>query len=217
MQVRIVRAIEILFHLFKKHKLALLIQTIGSTLFRNDLLNVYAISADLLIKDNSDYILQKEGGVESVLVKKGNIEELDDFCRRKGASAWEFRCHHYDGVKDFFIARDADTIQCITWIYVRADKNRFLVLGENDALLQYGLTLPKFRGNGIYPEVQRAAVRYLLERGYHKVFVLVDQNNSASARSQEKVGFVKISQIRMIKIFGMQVSRKLDVSKLQLR
>jgi RimJ/RimL family protein N-acetyltransferase len=151
---------------------------------------------------------------DKVIIKKGEIDELDEFCKRTGASAWEFNCHKFDGVKDFFIARDDDTIQCITWIYRKADSNRFLVLGKKDALLQFGMTLPEFRGRGLYSATLLAAAKYLGEQGYRRVFGLVECSNQVSIKGFEKAHYVKVAEICLRKVFGIQVSRKLDVSKM---
>jgi len=197
-------------YLFKNSTLADFVGTIKSTLFRNDLIYVFAIDTETMSKDVLKTTTSTGEKDNKVIIKKGEIEELEEFCKRTGANAWEFNCHTFDGVKDFFIAKDADTIQCITWIYKSRDQNRFLMLGDQNALLQYGLTLPEYRGKGLYPSVQRAAVQYLREQGYRKVYVLVHSLNAESQSSQTKAGFCKVGEYRFRKIFGLQVSRKYD-------
>lgn len=212
MRLRIHRSIKLLSYLFKNLTFSDFVTTIKTTLFRNDLIYVFRINTETIAKDVAETATSHGEKDDKVIIKKGEIEELEDFCKGTGQNAWEFNCNKFDGVKDFFIARDADTIQSVTWIYKRSDRNRFVILGNKDALLQYGLTLPEFRGKGLYPAVQKAAVQYLREQGYQKILVLVDSHNKASQNSQTKAGFCKIGEVRFKKAFGLQISKKLDAS-----
>lgn len=212
MRLRIHRSVKLLSYLFKNLTLADFIGTIKATLFKDDLIYVFAIDTETIAEDVVETAASHSERNNKVIIKKGEIEELEDFCKRTGQNAWEFNCNKFDGVKDFFIARDVDTIQSVTWIYKRSDQNRFVILGNKDALLQYGLTLSEFRGKGLYPAVQKAAVQYLREQGYQKVLVLVDSHNKASQNSQAKAGFCKIGEVRFRKVFGLQISNKIDVS-----
>ena len=87
---------------------------------------------------------------------------------------WEFQCYHYDGVKDFFIVLNNEVLQHISWIYYRNDPNRFIKLGSNEAEIKYCLTLPPFRGQGMYPKVLKTIACYLKEKGYHRVFICIN-------------------------------------------
>ena len=211
---KIGRAIKLLSDLFKNHTFIDFIKTIKTAIFRNDLIYVFAIDTDALIQNGSGNSLHGIDADHGVVIKKGDINELNDFCNRTGENAWEFKCYKYDGVKDFFIARDANTIRCITWIYRKDDFNRFLIMGEEDALLQYGLTLPQYRGQRLLPAVLQAIAKYLKNQGCKKVYVLIECRNNASIKGTTRAGFVKVGQMRLIKIFGIQISKKLDVSKI---
>ncbi len=212
--VRINRLLNLLSHLFKSLSFADFIVTIKSALFRNEMIYVYAVDIKNSTRSVAEPIFYEGKSDSVVIIKKGEIKELDEFRNKANESAWEFNCHRFDGVKDFFIAADASTIRHIAWLYKRQDPNRFVILGEKDALLQYGLTLPQFRGQGLAPAVQHEVMRYLREQGFKRMFSLVKSDNKASIKSLEKGGFSKVGQIRFIKIFGIQVSKKLDVSEL---
>lgn len=208
------RIIKLLRYFFKYLTFSGFVSTIKTTLFRNDLIYVFYVDIETINQANHDNLSYKNHSIDGVIIKKGVIDELDDFCRRTGENAWEFYCHKFDGVKEFFIARDSDTIRHIAWVYKKDDPNRLLILGERDALLQYGLTLPQCRGLGLAPAVQREVMRYLKEQGCKRMYSLVQSRNQSSIRSLKKGGFVQVGKVRLIKIFGFQVSKKLDVSKM---
>ena len=212
--MKFTRAIRLLSYFGKNLTVSDSLGTLRKALFRNDLMFVYCLEMRGSNPACLSMETEKEEGRNGVEIEKGGIAELEEFCARTGATAWEFNRHKFDGVKDFFVARGVDMIQSISWIYRRSDPNRFLILGERHALLQYGLTLPQFRGRGLYTAVQKAAAEYLYEQGVNTVFVLVESRNKASQRSQEKAGFVKVREMHLKKVLGVQVSRKLHASRI---
>jgi RimJ/RimL family protein N-acetyltransferase len=151
---------------------------------------------------------------DQVQIRKGSLIELFTYENQFSSTAWEFRCHKFDGVEDFFVVGDPGYIQHISWIYYRGDPNRIIQLGQRDAEIKYSLTLPAFRGQGFYPEVIKTIVSYLRERGYRRVFISANRNNHASIRAIEKSGSQFLTQIRLRKIFGIQVSRRYVPSEL---
>lgn len=211
---RIRQKIAIIYYLFKNISFADIVRTIKTTLFRNDLIYVFSIDTNQLIKETDNDVFTKCKSNE-IEIRKGHVDELDEYCKKCNQRAWEYQCHKFDDVKDFFIARNDDTIMCITWIYKKGDPNRFLIMGDKQALLQYGLTLPEFRGCGLLPAVLKAIAKYLKNQGCEKVYGLIHHKNSSSIKGTTKAGFVKVGQLHLIKIFGIQISRKLDVSKLE--
>jgi len=80
-------------------------------------------------------------------------------------------------------------------------------------VLLYGLTLPSFRGQGLYSKVLRAAVRYATQQGVKRVFGVVEKNNHAGIRGVEKAGFKFVGVTHLRKCFGIQFSRRFRTSK----
>ncbi len=212
--MRITRTMKLLSYLMQNLTFLEFISTIWTTLFRNDLIYVFAVDPYTLMRSTSDTEDNLCGVDKNVIIRKGEIAELDEYCNRTGASAWEFNCHKFDKVEDFFIARDSDTIQCITWIYKRNDPNRYLILGERDVLLLFSLTLPEYRGRGLYSSLLRSQANYLSKQGFKRIYGLAEHTNSASIRGMQKAGFVKVGNVRLVKLFGIQLSRKLDLTKI---
>lgn len=177
------------------------IETVRQSLFRNDPILVYSLR------------LNEAAGIEVEWrkvpqIRQGDLVELEQIAGKFRPLPWEFLCHRYDGVKDFFVAQSAGEIQHISWIYYRQDPNRLLRLGALDAEIKYCLTLEAFRGRGLYPKVLATIARFLSERGFKRVFICVHKNNFPSIRGIEKAGFKYVGRIRLVKIMGFQVSRK---------
>ena len=117
----------------------------GRSLFRNDPILVY-------VKELDRPDAAQRGRVK---VEKGRIEELEATASALDRPPWEFKCHRYDGVSDFFVVKSGTVFQHISWIYYWNDPNRILSLGKEDAEVKYCLTLPAFRGRGLYPATLR--------------------------------------------------------------
>jgi RimJ/RimL family protein N-acetyltransferase len=158
---------------------------------------------------NSDHNVKSE---EDVKIEKGRIAELDKLQNRLSPLPWEFQCHLQDGVNEFFVAKNSQGIQHISWIYFAEHPNRLLSLQTDEVEIKYCLTLPPFRGRGIYPEVIRHMISYLSMRDVKRIFMCVRRNNLPSIRGIEKAGFRRVGKFRLIRILGVQVSSRLNTS-----
>lgn len=178
------------------------VETVKHSLFCNDLIFVYTLN------------LEEVAGVEAnnrsnVEVRKGSVSDLEETVGRFNPLPWEFQCHSYDGVADFFVACDSEGIQHISWIYYCNDPNRLLSLSDREAEIKYCLTLPAFRGRGLYPGVLRTIAQFLTQEGFRRVFVCVHEANTSSIRGIEKAGFKRVGRVRLQKVAGLQVSKRL--------
>jgi RimJ/RimL family protein N-acetyltransferase len=178
------------------------VDVLRQALFRNDPILIYARELQRL---DSVAI----GPSEDVEIRKGALFDLQELPERFYPLPWEFQCHHFDGVQDFFVACGGEGIQHISWVYYRNDPNRILSLGDREAEIKYCLTLPHYRGRGLYPRALIMIARFLASRGFSRVFVCVHQDNSASIRGIEKAGFERVASLRLRKILGVQVSKRL--------
>jgi GNAT superfamily N-acetyltransferase len=146
-------------------------------------------------------------------IEKGDLSELGEMGQRLKPLPWEFQCHLFDNVKDFFVARNGGGIQHISWIYYHDNHNRILTMGEKEAEIKFCLTLPAARGKGVYPCVIGSILDYLRWKGMNRAFMCVHRDNLPSIRGIEKAGFHPVGRIRLRKVFGVQISRKLDTSE----
>ncbi|WP_459825590.1 N-acetyltransferase family protein [Desulfomicrobium salsuginis] len=141
-------------------------------------------------------------------VRKGVMSDLRCGTSSTKGLPWQFFCHEYDGVDDFFIAAKAGVIQHISWIYYREHTNRILLLDHGDAEIKHVLTVPDARGRGIWPRVLCAVFEHLGRNGVKRLFACVLQENGSSIRAMEKAGFRRVGRTRFVKLCGVRVSRR---------
>lgn len=175
-------------------------------MFRNDPILVFCLDIEKL--DDLD-----SGDLSDLVVRKGEVSELDRLKMEMKAVPWEFSCHEYDGVKDFFVGCDGSKIVSIVWVYYKDDPNRLLKLGSRDVEVKYGLTLPEYRGRGLLPRILRAQAGYLKERGIRCMYACIHEQNRASIRGTMKAGFKLVGRCRLVKLFGVHVSRRFVTSE----
>ncbi|OGR15817.1 MAG: hypothetical protein A2X81_08250 [Desulfobacterales bacterium GWB2_56_26] len=179
---------------------------VQKTLFFNEPILIYMKS---VLQAESHY-LEAIAGIECI---KGNSSDLEQIKKSLKPFPWEFQCHDFDGVGDFFVAKDISGVQHISWIYFHNHRNRLLALQEGEAEIKFCLTLPAWRGRGIYPRIIQMIVNYLNCKGMQRVFMCVHRDNLASIRGIEKAGFSRVGDIRLRKILGVQVSPRFDTSR----
>lgn len=195
------RAIKILSTRIRKLSIVEIFQLIQNTLFFDKIISVYCYD---IIKNvdtnNKNYI--------NLLIRKGDLSYLDRINKNLIEIPWEFQCHLFDNVKDFFVVIDDNGIQHISWLYYRNHHNRILELKDKEAEIKFCLTIPSARGFGIYPQVLIKIIQYLKNNSFERVYICAFNDNYSSIRGIEKVGFKKINQFKFKKIFGIQVSSK---------
>lgn len=142
-------------------------------------------------------------------IEKCELADLEILRKNMSNPLWEFLCDVYDGVKDCFVLKGLDgAINHISWLYYKGDPNRILELGSQDVEVKYSLTLPGFRGKGIYTNTLLAIQDYAKVAGYRNVFISVDEQNLPSRKGIEKAGFIFVSRLKLIKFAGIQINRR---------
>ena len=204
------RAWAILADHYRQLSMRELVSLVWNALFRDETILIYCISLQGPAAGRRD----DQRGVEIV---KGDLGELIRIREGLQQVPWEFKCDLYDGVKDFFVYRDAERgkLGHISWIYRAQDPNRTLRLGTGECEIMFCLTDPEYRGRGLYPRALKAIQRHLRELGYRRCFICVRDDNASSIRGIEKSGFRLVGKTRFRKIFGVQVSRRRDSRRLQ--
>ena len=176
------------------------------SLFKSQRISIYSKELDApIISSTANY------GFDDFIIK-GKPDELEKARKNMEPRPWEVCCDRYDGVKDFFIYRNNGAIGHISWIYYKNDPNRIIDLGIDEGEIKYSLTLPQFRGKGIYPATLIKVQRYLKEHGYKRVYICVEHDNLPSIKGIEKAGFKFVTSINLIKIAGVQLSKKYAAS-----
>lgn len=84
------------------------------------------------------------------------------------------------------------------------------VLGEANAvpIICNCVTLPAYRGQGLYPALLGAACRHLAQQGYARVIVTCAPDNAASIRGIEKAGFRKVTTLHSLILFTRWIAHQ---------
>jgi RimJ/RimL family protein N-acetyltransferase len=195
------RVLKIARSQFSNHGFSGFFALVFRSLFKVERISVYAKKLDHAVAYSGN---QDVDGY----VKKGERAELEKSRKNMNTPCWEFSCDLYDGVKDFFIYKKNGLLGHISWIYYRNDPNRIIDLAADEGEVKYSLTLPEFRGKGIYPATLIEVQRYLKEQGYKRLFICTREDNLPSVKGIEKAGFEFVTKINLIKVLGMQVSKR---------
>jgi RimJ/RimL family protein N-acetyltransferase len=177
------------------------------------LTSLFCCDTILIYKNKISLNVQMDLDENTNSIVKGKIEDLDAYRRGEEHDYWEFNCHKYDHIEDFFVSAADNTIQHISWLYDHNSPNRIINLAPSQVEIKYCLTLPAYRGQGIYPRVLKHITEYCREQYVTDIFMAVDRDNFASIRGIEKAGFTKVHKMKLVKIFGLQLTRKYDGSK----
>ena len=204
------RGVAILKDRYRSSSFAELIALVWKALFRNERVLIYCISLQ-----ESDAV--DRDGVEPPPIVKGELLELERARKKLERVPWEFMCDVYDGVKEFFVFTDAGNgaLGHISWLYNVGDPNQDLRLGARECEIRFCLTLPEYRGRGLYPGALRAIQRYLKRRGYERCFICVRDDNLSSIRGIEKSGFRLAGRMNLRKVFGFPIGGRRDTRHLK--
>lgn len=177
------------------------------TVYLNDPYLVY-------MADIHDYPSLEGNNASEIKVQKGSLSELESIRLSLERCPWQFLCHIHDGVEDFFIAENNNSILHISWIYGHNHHNRLLSLDSGEVEIKHSLTLPDSRGLGIYPRVISDIIMYLSENNTRRVFLCVHPQNNSSIRAVEKAGFKLAGRTRFRKILGVQFSTRFRTAEI---
>ena len=204
------RGVSILKDRYQSSSVTELISLAWDALFRSERVLIYYIS------------LQESETVDRTVfdatpVVKGELRDLEYARKQLERIPWEFMCDVYDGVKEFFVFKDAGNgaLGHISWLYYEGDPNQTLRLGARECEVRFCLTLPEYRGRGLYPGALRAIQRYLKQRGFGKCFICVRDDNVSSIRGIEKSGFRLAGRTHLLKIFGFPIGGRRDTRYLK--
>jgi RimJ/RimL family protein N-acetyltransferase len=98
-----------------------------------------------------------------------------------------------------YAVRRHQTLAHISWL-VMAEHDRTLSvrnvkLRDGEAEITHCVTLPEFRGQGLYPFAIRSLCQAARQRSVRRVFMITNVNNVASQRGIEKAGFTRQGRI----------------------
>jgi len=138
---------------------------------------------------------------EGFEVIKPTIEELDKLRGGKDLPR-EFYYDQIHGIKNCFIALYENEVAYIHWIYVKGDPNRFLILSDGVAELNYNTALPKFRGKRLQSKMLGYIFEDLRKRGFKEAVGVINEKNPPAIKGAKRAGMEEIGRIRTLGPFN---------------
>jgi RimJ/RimL family protein N-acetyltransferase len=93
----------------------------------------------------------------------------------------------------------------LAWIYYPHEAMRhptpFRRLRPDEVAIANCVTLPAFKGRGVYPAVLRQLLAQLQSEGYRQCFMYIDAGNNPSQRGVIKVGFKPVGRSWRVRFF----------------
>jgi RimJ/RimL family protein N-acetyltransferase len=166
-----------------------------------------------LIRVNTFYIVENDLTKElpkhtldnDYRVMKPSLEELERIRNGKDLPR-EFYYDKIYNVKTCYLAFKGDELAYIHWVLLKGDYNRFLILRDGVAELNYNTTLKKFRGNKLMVKMLAYICEDLKRGGYLKVVGVVHELNPPSLNAAESVGFRRVRKIRTLGPFNRRIT-----------
>ncbi len=149
------------------------------------------------LNDPFPEVLQRDG----ILIKKISLQELEELRRNYSNLPEEFYCDTYEGAKKCFVGFVNGNVTHIMWVFFERDRSRFFNLKEGEAEINYGATLPQFRGLNLYPLTMRSINKWLKENNYRWLYGAIHDKNINAIRAIGKCGFEKIGEINHISVW----------------
>jgi len=132
----------------------------------------------------------------------------EDFVKFR-AMPHPFRRHaqFYDrfGIDECYLAFCRGKIAHIAWIYFPEQAKRhptpFRILSSDEVAIANCVTLPEFRGQGIYPVVVANLLQKLQKQSYRRCYMYIEKDNIASQRGVSKIGFKPVGKTWRLRFF----------------
>jgi RimJ/RimL family protein N-acetyltransferase len=109
------------------------------------------------------------------------------------------------GLDQCYLGIVGGEIAFVVWIYYPHERDRhptrFCRLRKGEVAIANGITLPQFRGKGVYPRVMRGLLEKLRNEGYRYCYGYIEAENLAAQRAISKVKFVKVGRSWRIQLF----------------
>jgi hypothetical protein len=138
-------------------------------------------------------------------VMKPSLDELAAIRSGREDLPREFYYDKIYSTTTCYVVFKGEELAYIHWVLLKGDYNRFLILGDGVAELNYNTTLPKFRGNKLMAKMIAYISKDLKESGYRKALGVIHEDNYQSIRAAENAGFRKIASIKALGPFNRKV------------
>ncbi len=135
---------------------------------------------------------------DDILIKQISLQQLKEIRQNYPKLPEEFFCDIFEGGKTCFVGFVDGKVAHIMWVFFHKDRSRFFNLKEKEAEINYGVTLPEFRGLNLYPLTVKSISNWLKENQYKWLYGAIHDKNVNAINAIAKCGFQKIGEIRHI-------------------
>ncbi len=115
---------------------------------------------------------------------------------------------YYDQIyklRTFYLVLKSNELAKIYWVLFKGDFNRFLVLTDGVAELNYNTTLAKFRGDQLMAKMMAYISLDLQKQGFRKAVGVINEFNYPAIKSIEKAGFKRVATIKSLGPFNRRM------------
>ena len=141
----------------------------------------------------------------SLEIRRSTQEDFARFRAMPHPFARHAQFHDRFGIEECYLAFCRGRIAHIAWIYypdqAKKHPTPFRILKPDEAAIANCVTLPEFRGQGIYPAVVRNLLQELKKQGYRRCYMYIETDNIASQRGVSKIGFKPVGKTWRLRFF----------------
>lgn len=113
-----------------------------------------------------------------------------------------------------YLGFDGPRVVVVHWVSTDWEPNNLVPLGDGDCIVGPSVTVPDYRGKGVFTASLSAVCDELKARGLHRMWGLARIDNIGSIRGFEKLGFAPLGTVTLTRVLGV---RHVDRSQLRPR
>jgi len=144
-------------------------------------------------------------GEIAIAVRRAQDADFSDFRRLPAPFPRHAEFRDKFGLDQCYIGVLDKEIAHLAWIYYPHEAKRhptpFRRLRPDEVAIANCVTLPAFRGRGVYPAVLRQLLAQLQSEGYRHCFMYIDAGNDPSQRGVMKMGFKPVGRSWRMRFF----------------
>jgi len=128
-------------------------------------------------------------------VKEISLEDLHRMRNDYPGLPIEFYCDEIQGFSTPYVAFVNNEIAAISWLVFPGENSRFLIIGENDAELNYITVLPQFRGKGIAKSLMAHIIQACKYNEIRNLWIVIHIDNIPQLKPTIQLGFYPVGII----------------------
>ena len=127
---------------------------------------------------------------------KGEIEALQQFRDQHPSLPREFYIDQTHNGKEFYLGYYKGDLAQICWLFYKGDYSRFFSFKDDSSCeLNYIITLPQFRGNGLPAKFTNYICDQLKSKKIKNVVVAIASGNANMVKGMKGTDFIEIKRI----------------------